>query len=86
MASGFVRELLDLDEPQEVALQVLRLLLEGRVDAEDVLADHLRVLEGRVGVLLVGADVLGEFPALQLELSPATLLLLQSFLRIELAS
>lgn len=53
---GFIRELFDGDETQEVSLQVLGLLLEGDIKAEDMLADHLRVLQSRVRVLLVGTD------------------------------
>lgn len=73
-----------MDQSEKVALEVLRWQLKGLLNPEDVLADHLRVLEGWISVRLERADVLGELPALQLSLSSLSLLLSQTFLRVEL--
>lgn len=51
-----------------------------------MLADHLGVLEGRIGIGLERAHMLWELPALKLHLTSASFLLFQAALRVELAA
>ena len=85
MLSGFVRELFDLDKSEKVSLQVLSLQLKRRIQAEDMLADHLRVLKGRIRVRLERAHVLRELPSLQFLLTTASLTLFKATLNVELS-
>ena len=85
MLGGFVRELFDLDESEKVSLEILRLELKGRIQSEDMLADHLRVLKGRIRVGLERAHVLGELPSLELLLTTASLTLFKATLNVELS-
>ena len=41
----FLRELLDMDGPEQVALQSSSLILESHVQTKDEVAHHLRVLQ-----------------------------------------
>ena len=50
-----------------------------------MLADHLRVLKGRISVGLERAHVLGELPSLELLLTTASLTLFEASLNVELS-
>jgi len=79
-------KLLDLNDAEQVAHQTSRLLREGIVEAEYVLADHLRVLKSWARVRVNAANMLREDPSLHLLLTSTALLFLETTLNIELVT
>lgn len=60
----FLGKLLAPDHSEKVQLQLMSLLVESVVKAEDVNRDELGELESNVFVLLISTNLLGELPSL----------------------